>query len=83
MLNVATWIRPKDEKWFRPIFDRFPTARICNALHAEEPMDRMNGLLLTGGPDISKEFLRQDVPDESVLDKDVDPKRDRLGVCRR
>ena len=76
MLNVATWIRPKDEKWFRPIFDQFPTARICNALHAEEPMDRMNGLLLTGGPDISKEFLRQEIPDESVLDKDVDPKRD-------
>ena len=39
-------------------------------------MDRMNGLLLTGGPDISKEFLRQEIPDESVLDKDVDPKRD-------
>jgi len=76
MLNVATWIRPKDEKWFRPIFDQFPKARICNALHAEEPMDRMNGLLLTGGPDISKEFLRQEIPDESVLDKDVDPKRD-------
>jgi len=76
MLNVATWIRPKDEKWFRPIFERFPMARICNALHAEEPMDRMNGLLLTGGSDISKEFLRQDVPDESVLEKDVDPKRD-------
>ena len=76
MPNVATWIRPKDEKWFRPIFDQFPMARICNALHAEEPMDRMNGLLLTGGPDISKEFLRQEIPDESVLDKDVDPKRD-------
>ena len=36
----------------------------------------MSGLLLTGGPDISKEFLRQEIPDESVLDKDVDPKRD-------
>ena len=23
MLNVATWIRPKDEKWFRPLFDSF------------------------------------------------------------
>ena len=76
MPNLATWMRPKDEKWFRPIFARFPTARVCNAFHAEEPMDRMSGLLLTGGPDISKEFLRQDVPDESVLDKDVDPKRD-------
>ena len=76
MPSLATWIRPKDEKWFRPIFERFPAVRICNALQAEEPMDRMSGLLLTGGPDISKEFLRQDVPDESVLEKDVDPKRD-------
>ena len=39
-------------------------------------MDRMSGLLLTGGADISKEFLHQEIPDESVLDKDVDPKRD-------
>ena len=76
MPNLATWMRPKDEKFFRPIFQRFPTVRICNALQAEEPMDRMDGLLLTGGPDISKEFLQQEIPDESVLDKDVDPKRD-------
>jgi putative glutamine amidotransferase len=76
MPNLATWMRSKDEKWFRPIFERFPTVRICNALQAEEPMDRMSGLLLTGGADISKEFLHQEIPDESVLDKDVDPKRD-------
>jgi putative glutamine amidotransferase len=76
MPNLATWMRPKDKKWFRPIFGRFPTVRICNAFQAEEPMDRMSGLLLTGGPDISKEFLQQEIPDESVLDKDVDPKRD-------
>jgi putative glutamine amidotransferase len=76
MPNLATWVRPKDEKFFRPIFERFPTVRICNALQAEEPMDRMDGLLLTGGPDISKEFLQQEIPDESVLDKDVDPQRD-------
>ena len=35
MPNLASWIRPKDEKWFRPIFERFPTVRICNACHAE------------------------------------------------
>ena len=36
----------------------------------------MDGLLLTGGADISQEFLRQPVPDPSVLEKDSDPARD-------
>ena len=35
----------------------------------------MDGLLLTGGNDISQEFLRQPVPDPSVLE-DGDPPRD-------
>jgi putative glutamine amidotransferase len=37
----------------------------------------MDGLLLTGGSDISPEFLNQEIPDPSVLDKDIDAKRDR------
>ena len=37
----------------------------------------VDGLLLTGGSDIAPEFLRQDIPDPSVLEKDVDPIRDR------
>jgi putative glutamine amidotransferase len=37
----------------------------------------MDGLLLSGGSDISPEFLRQGVPDPSVLDKQIDPGRDR------
>ena len=36
-----------------------------------------DGLLLTGGPDIAQEFLRQPVPDPSVIEKDVDAARDR------
>ena len=77
MLNVATWIRPKDEKWFRRAFAPHPEVRLWNALNEEVPMEKMDGLLLSGGPDIAQEFLRQPVPDPSVLDKDVDPKRDR------
>jgi putative glutamine amidotransferase len=61
-------------------------------------MDQMDGLLLTGGSDIAPEFLRQEVVDPSLIDKDVDPVRDRweleaiskslarglpiLGICR-
>jgi putative glutamine amidotransferase len=37
----------------------------------------MNGLLLTGGSDISPEFLRQEVPDPSMLDEQIEPERDR------
>src|SRR5207245_5487009 len=43
-------------------------------------LDQMDGLLLTGGSDISPEFLHQDVPDPSVLDEDIDPERDRWEV---
>ena len=41
----------------------------------------MNGLLLTGGPDVAPEFLQQPVPDPSVLDKDVDPVRDEWELA--
>ena len=77
MLNVATWIRPKDEKWFHRAFVKHPEVRLCNALHEEVPIEKMDGLLLTGGADIAPEFLHQPVPDPSVLEKDPDPIRDR------
>ncbi len=38
MPNVATWLRPKDEKWFQPIFQRYPDVRIWNALTEEVPL---------------------------------------------
>src|SRR3982074_323133 len=77
MPHVATWIRPKDEKWFRRAFAKHPEVRLCNALSEKVPIEKMDGLLLSGGPDIAQEFLQQPVPDPSVLDKNVDPKRDR------
>ena len=40
-------------------------------------MAGVDGLLLTGGSDIAPEFLRQPVPDPSILEKDVDVVRDR------
>ena len=40
-------------------------------------MDQMDGLLLTGGSDITPEFLRQENVDRNLIDKDdLDPKRD-------
>ena len=77
MSKLATWLREKDEKWFQPFFAKHPEIEICNALKSEVALGGVDGLLLTGGADIAPEFLKQPVPDPSVLDPDVDPARDR------
>ena len=77
MPNLATWIRQKDAKSFRTIFAKHPEIKVWNAWTRNVPIDEMDGLLLSGGSDISPQFLRQDVPDPSVLDKQIDPDRDR------
>jgi putative glutamine amidotransferase len=77
MPKLATWLREKDEKWFQPFFDKYPDIEICNARQAEVAIADMDGLLLTGGADIAPKFLKQPVPDPSVLDPDVDLARDR------
>ena len=76
MPNLATWIRAKDSKWFRPIFRKHPEIKVWNARSRNVRLDQMDGLLLTGGSDISPEFLSQKVLDPSVLDKQIDPERD-------
>jgi putative glutamine amidotransferase len=76
MTNVATWMRGKDEKYFAPFFAAHSEVTIWNASKQEVPMAKMHGLLLTGGPDIAPEFLKQEVSDLSVIEKDADPKRD-------
>src|SRR5882724_9077741 len=77
MPNLATWMREKDEKWFQPFFDKHPEIRVFDARKGKASLAKMDGLLLTGGSDIAPEFLRQEIVDPSVLDKDVDLVRDR------
>ena len=76
MPKVASWIRPKDAEYFRRAFAPHPEVEIWNATERAVPMKEMAGLLLSGGPDIAPEFLRQEIPDPSVLDKDIDSVRD-------
>lgn len=76
MPNLATWMRPKDEKWFQPFFAKHPDIHVFDARKGDVRLDQMDGLLLTGGSDISPEFLRQKVADPSVLSKEMDPDRD-------
>jgi putative glutamine amidotransferase len=98
MANLATWIRPKDEKWFQPFFAKHPDVHVFDACKGEVSLEQMDGLLLTGGSDIAPEFLRQEIVDPTLIDKDVDPVRDRwefeaiskslarglpiLGICK-
>jgi putative glutamine amidotransferase len=77
MAKLATWLREKDEKWFAPFFAKHPEIEICNARNGNVSVGDANGLLLTGGADIAAEFLKQPVPDLSVIEQDVDPARDR------
>jgi putative glutamine amidotransferase len=76
MPNLATWIRTCDDRWFDPIFARYPELRVWKADRVNLSLDEMDGLLLTGGPDVSQEFLNQEVPDPSLI-QEGDPVRDR------
>lgn len=44
-------------------------------------MQQMHGFLLTGGSDVSPEFLRQENIDPRLIDKDIDPVRDRWELA--
>ena len=76
MPKLATWLRAKDEKWFAPFFAKHPEIEVCNALSGNVSVADADGLLLTGGSDIAPEFLKQPIPDPSVLEQDVEPARD-------
>lgn len=84
MSILATWIRETDEPVFAPWFARRPAVQVRNARRGEGGTGTNGdvlppgvvGLLLTGGPDIGLEFLRQPVPDPSVIEE-PEPVRDR------
>ena len=98
MANLATWMRPKDKKWFQPFFAKHPDIHVFDARKGDVALNQMDGLLLTGGFDISPEFLRQENVDPTLIHNDVNPVRDRwefdaiskslarglpiLGICR-
>ncbi len=85
MANLATWIRPKDKKWFRPFFAKDPDAHVFDARTGDVPMDQMDGLLLTGGSDIAPEFLRQEIVDPTFCETTGSSRRFQSrsrAVCR-
>ena len=76
MPRLASWIRRRDEKWFAPFLTLRKDIKVCNAARRPVSLEEMDALLLTGGQDVGKEFLRQPVPDPSILEK-PDPERDK------
>lgn len=75
MRNVAGWIRECDEALFKIFFDRRPDLAVFNARRTSVDLPIMDGLLLTGGPDISAEFLKQEVSDPALI-REPEPVRD-------
>ena len=83
MFNLATWIRESDDHWFKPLFARRPGIVIHNARERELDIRSMDALLLTGGGDISAEFLAQRVtrPD-AIIDTDSSRDEWEFGALR-
>ena len=69
MPRLASWIRPKDDQFFNPILAQRPEIELWNAARKPGALAEMDGLLLTGGNDISPGFLHQPIPDPSVLEE--------------
>jgi putative glutamine amidotransferase len=72
--HVATWIEANAWPAFERVFARYPDLLLWNARAGMAP-DHPDGLLLTGGFDIGRDYLRQPVPDPSLI-RHPDPDRD-------
>lgn len=82
MPTLATWLRDSDEAPFAPWLTRRADVQTRNARHLGsaiglELLAGMDGLLLSGGPDISAGFLRhQTLPADAPIEEDAEPERD-------
>jgi putative glutamine amidotransferase len=78
MKRVITWIREKDEGMFGSFFADHPAIELINARQALVALEPMDGLLLSGGPDICAAYLRQPVSqmDLGLIEEDAEADRD-------
>jgi putative glutamine amidotransferase len=72
--HIATWVEANAWPHFEKIFAAYPDLLLWNARIGMAP-DRPDGLLLTGGFDIGGDYLRQPVPDPSLI-QNPQPDRD-------
>jgi putative glutamine amidotransferase len=78
MRHVLSWIREKDEGMFGSFFTAHPGVVLENARRREGDLERMDGLLLTGGADICAAYLRQPVSqlELGLIEDDAEADRD-------
>lgn len=72
--HIATWIEAGAWPFFEKVFRKYPDVLLWNARIGMAP-DHPDGLLLTGGFDISRGYLHQPVPDPGLIRHPV-PERD-------
>jgi putative glutamine amidotransferase len=78
MRHVLSWIREKDEGMFGSFFTDHPGVALENARRRQGNLDRMDGLMLTGGADICAAYLRQPVSqlELGLIEDDAEADRD-------
>jgi putative glutamine amidotransferase len=76
MAKLVSWIRTCDQEYFDTFFASKPQLHVINVRETPVRPLEMDGLLLTGGPDISAKFLTQTIPNPSLIDDDADSERD-------
>jgi putative glutamine amidotransferase len=76
MKHLVTWIEKDRGKHFDELFEH-SDFRLWNARIEEDiPWDDVGGLLLSGGCDISSDWLKQPVPDPALI-REPDAARDK------
>ena len=75
MLHLASWLRECDDAHFGRFFALRPELRVSDARRGPVDLAAIDGLLLTGGPDIAAEFHREP-PHDPALIQDPEPERD-------
>ena len=75
MSEIATWIRESDESLFAQFHGRHSGILIANARLGHVDLADADGVMITGGPDISAEF-HVEPPHDHLLIRDPEPNRD-------
>lgn len=75
MPHLGSWIRETDQENFARFFVPHPEVKISNARVEPVDLDSLDGLLVTGGPDISIGFHHDPISDSSLI-QDPEPERD-------
>ena len=75
MSEIATWIRESDEPLFAQFHGRHSGILIANARRGSIDLADADGVMITGGPDISAEF-HVEPPRNVLLIRDPEPERD-------